>query len=51
MPDERPYIRIPLPPPEWEKYIEEEERRRKWEQEEKASPTGSATGSVVIIQI
>tara|TARA_Y100001938_G_scaffold139306_1_gene205986 strand:+ start:782 stop:937 length:156 start_codon:yes stop_codon:yes gene_type:complete len=51
MPDERPHIRIPLPPPEWERYIEEERKRKKWEDGGKTSPTGSTTGSVIIIQI
>jgi hypothetical protein len=51
VPDEQPYIRIPLPPPEWERYIEEQERRKRREQEEKALPSGSPTGSVVIIEI
>jgi len=51
VPDEQPYIRIPLPPPEWERYIEEQERRERREKEERALPSGSSTGSVVIIEI
>jgi len=51
MPYEQPYIRIPLPPPEWERYIEEQERKKRRDKEEKALPCGNSTGSVIIIEI
>jgi len=53
MSEEYPYVRIPIPrpPPEWERYIEEQERRKKREDVEIATPSGSTTGSVVIIQL
>tara|TARA_R110000824_G_scaffold70719_8_gene181289 strand:- start:3120 stop:3278 length:159 start_codon:yes stop_codon:yes gene_type:complete len=49
--NERPYIQIPLPPPEWVEYqqrLEEEERRKKEQEEEK---TIDIDGNVIIIDI
>jgi len=49
--NERPYIQIPVPPPEWVEYqhrLKEEERRKKAQEEEK---TLDIDGNVVIIDI